>query len=56
MLWGSVTWAQENISKMDMPVSSDKLSDDDRKAIIQIARDSLARFQPKPEAAPKDKT
>jgi F-type H+-transporting ATPase subunit alpha len=36
--------------------SADKLSDDDRKAIIQIARDSLARFQPKPEAAPKDKT
>jgi F-type H+-transporting ATPase subunit alpha len=35
--------------------SADKLSDDDRKAIIQIARDSLARFQPKPEAAPKDK-
>jgi len=31
--------------------SADKLSDDDRKAIIQIARDSLARFQPKPEAA-----
>jgi hypothetical protein len=27
------------------------LSDDDRKAIIQIARESLARFQPKPEAA-----
>jgi len=42
--------------------STDKLSDDDRKAIIQIARESLARFQPKPEpqapsqAAPKDKT
>jgi F-type H+/Na+-transporting ATPase subunit alpha len=42
--------------------STDKLSDDDRKAIIQIARESLARFQPNPEpqapsqAAPKDKT
>jgi F-type H+-transporting ATPase subunit alpha len=29
--------------------SADKLSDDDRKAIIEIARKSLARFQPKPE-------
>jgi F-type H+-transporting ATPase subunit alpha len=34
--------------------SADKLSDDDRKAIIQIARESLARFQPKPEAAKRD--
>ncbi len=35
--------------------SGDKLSDDDRKAIIQIARDSLARFQPKPEPEAKPK-
>ena len=41
--------------------SADKLSDDDRKAIIRIARESLARFQPKPvpqaapQTAPKDK-
>ena len=33
--------------------SADKLTDDDRKAIIQIARESLDRFQPKPEAAKK---
>jgi F-type H+/Na+-transporting ATPase subunit alpha len=35
--------------------SGDKLSDDDRKAIIQIARESLARFQPKPEPEAKPK-
>ena len=33
--------------------TADKLSDDDRKTIIQIARTSLARFQPKPEPEPK---
>jgi F-type H+-transporting ATPase subunit alpha len=34
--------------------AADNLSDDDRKTIIQIARTSLARFQPKtePEAKP----
>jgi F-type H+-transporting ATPase subunit alpha len=38
--------------------TADKLSDEDRKAIIQIARSSLARFQPKsePEAKPEVKT
>jgi F-type H+/Na+-transporting ATPase subunit alpha len=38
--------------------SADKLTDNDRKAIIQIARESLARFQPKieAEAAKKEKT
>jgi F-type H+-transporting ATPase subunit alpha len=30
-----------------------KLSDDDRKAIVEIARKSLARFQPKPEPEKK---
>jgi F-type H+-transporting ATPase subunit alpha len=30
--------------------TAEKLSDEDREAIIQIARKSLARFQPKPEA------
>jgi F-type H+-transporting ATPase subunit alpha len=30
--------------------TADKLSDEDRETIIQIARKSLARFQPKPEA------
>jgi F-type H+-transporting ATPase subunit alpha len=30
--------------------SADKLSDEDRKAIIEIARQALAPFQPKPEA------
>jgi F-type H+-transporting ATPase subunit alpha len=30
--------------------TADKLSDEDRKAIIEIARKSLAPFQPKPEA------
>jgi F-type H+-transporting ATPase subunit alpha len=34
--------------------SPDKLTDDDRKAIIQIGSKSLDRFQPKPE--PKDKS
>ena len=38
--------------------TADKLSDDDRKTIILIARTSLARFQPKPEpeAKPEVKT
>ena len=33
--------------------TADKLSDEDRKTIIEIARQALARFQPKPEAEPK---
>jgi F-type H+-transporting ATPase subunit alpha len=35
--------------------SADKLSDEDRKAIIEIARKALAPFQPKPEAKPEAK-
>jgi F-type H+-transporting ATPase subunit alpha len=35
--------------------TSDKLSDEDREAIIQIARKSLARFQPKPDAKAEPK-
>ncbi|MDD5456382.1 MAG: alternate F1F0 ATPase, F1 subunit alpha [Candidatus Margulisbacteria bacterium] len=38
----------ENIKKRLYTV--DKLSDDDRKALIEIARQALAGFQPKPEA------
>ena len=30
--------------------TADKLSDEDRKTIVEIARQALARFQPKPEA------
>ena len=30
-----------------------ELSDEDRKAIIEIARQALARFQPKPEPTPE---
>jgi F-type H+-transporting ATPase subunit alpha len=33
--------------------TADKLSDEDRKTIVEIARKSLARFQPKPEAESK---
>ena len=33
--------------------TADKLSDEDRKAIIEIARKALARFQPKPEPEAK---
>jgi F-type H+-transporting ATPase subunit alpha len=33
--------------------TAEKLSDADREAIIQIARKSLARFQPKPETESK---
>jgi len=33
--------------------TAEKLSDEDRATIIQIARKSLARFQPKPEPKPK---
>jgi F-type H+-transporting ATPase subunit alpha len=36
--------------------TTDKLSDEDRKAIIEIARESLAPFQPKPEAKADPKT
>ena len=35
--------------------TADKLSDEDRKTIIEIARKALARFQPKPEAKPEAK-
>jgi F-type H+-transporting ATPase subunit alpha len=35
--------------------TADKLSDEDRKAIVDIARQSLARFQPKPESKPEPK-
>jgi F-type H+-transporting ATPase subunit alpha len=33
--------------------TADELSDADRKTIIDIARQALARFQPKPEAKPE---
>jgi F-type H+-transporting ATPase subunit alpha len=33
--------------------TADKLSDEDHKTIVEIARNSLARFQPKPESGPK---
>jgi F-type H+-transporting ATPase subunit alpha len=33
--------------------TADKLSDEDRKTIVEIARKSLAGFQPKPEPSPK---
>ena len=38
--------------------SADKLSDEDRNAILEIARQALAPFQPKPEAeaTPKEAT
>jgi F-type H+-transporting ATPase subunit alpha len=35
--------------------TADKLSDEDRKAIIEIARKALAPFQPKPEAKAEPK-
>jgi len=35
--------------------TADKLSDEDRKTIVEIARNSLAHFQPKPEPAAKAK-
>jgi F-type H+-transporting ATPase subunit alpha len=35
--------------------TADKLSDEDRKTIIEIARQALARFQPKPEPKPAPK-
>jgi F-type H+-transporting ATPase subunit alpha len=35
--------------------TAEKLSDEDREVIIQIARKSLARFQPKPEAKAEPK-
>ena len=35
--------------------TADKLSDEDRKTIIEIARKALAPFQPKPEAKPEAK-
>jgi F-type H+-transporting ATPase subunit alpha len=36
--------------------TAEKLSDADRETIIQIARKSLARFQPKPKPESKDKS
>src|ERR1035438_2495802 len=33
--------------------TADKLSDEDHKTIVEIARNSIARFQPKPESGPK---
>ncbi|MGP1680149.1 MAG: hypothetical protein ACTS6J_23700, partial [Burkholderiales bacterium] len=33
--------------------TADKLSDEDRKTIVDIARKALAGFQPKPESKPK---
>lgn len=35
--------------------TADKLSDEDRKTVIDLARQALARFQPKPEAKPDAK-
>jgi F-type H+-transporting ATPase subunit alpha len=35
--------------------TADKLSDEDRAAIVQIARNALIRFQPKPESKPQSK-
>jgi F-type H+-transporting ATPase subunit alpha len=35
--------------------TAEKLSDEDRETIIEIARKSLARFQPKPESKPEAK-
>ncbi len=35
--------------------TADKLSDEDRKTIVDIARKALARFQPKPESKPERK-
>jgi len=35
--------------------TADKLSDEDRKTIIEIARKVLEKFQPKPEAKPESK-
>ena len=35
--------------------TAEKLSDEDRETIIEIARKSLARFQPKPESKPEPK-
>ena len=36
--------------------TDDKLSDEDRKAIIEIARETLASFQPKRDAEPEAKS
>ena len=35
--------------------TAEKLSDEDRAAIVQIARNALVRFQPKPESKPQSK-
>ncbi|MGD0295597.1 MAG: alternate F1F0 ATPase, F1 subunit alpha [Bryobacteraceae bacterium] len=40
----------------DRLATAEKLSDADRETIIQIARKSLARFQPKPKPESKDKS
>jgi hypothetical protein len=36
-------------------VSAEKLSDEDRKTIVEISRKSLVQFQPKPESKPDAK-
>ena len=36
--------------------TADKLSDEDRKAIVDMARRALAGFQPRPEAKPEPET
>jgi F-type H+-transporting ATPase subunit alpha len=33
--------------------TAEKLSDEDRQTIVEVARKALARFQPKPEPAKK---
>ncbi|HWJ20452.1 MAG TPA: hypothetical protein VNR65_17175, partial [Geobacterales bacterium] len=35
--------------------TAETLSDEDRATIVEIARNALARFQPKPESKPKAK-
>ena len=36
--------------------TADKLGDEDRKTIVEMARQALARFRPKPEPVGKEKT
>jgi F-type H+-transporting ATPase subunit alpha len=52
---------QEAVADIPMEVckrldTADKLSDEDRKTIIEIARKVLEKFQPKPEAKPDPKS
>ena len=56
----AVRAVRESASKIPAEVSARfesaaKLSDEDKKAIIEIARQALAPFQPKPEAKPETK-